>query len=185
MKIQKEAHVDIIEAFTVYLWTLQMIADVMHVSRQAIKKILNKHGIDTGKRKITVTCTVCGKTNERPRKRAREQRNHFCDTDCYSAFLDAGKSDYVANRQGQRTARRIVGELFDLKPEHVVHHSDRNQLNNMVNNLMVFASQGDHMKHHHRGRDDYQNSIVTPLRTSQEGTYGSWQKVEPIWTGED
>ena len=95
MKVPKEAYVDIIEAFTIDLWTLQMIADVVHVTKSSVRKILNKNGVDTSNKKVTVSCTVCGAPIQRTRKRARVQRNHFCNTDCYNAYLAAGKGDYV------------------------------------------------------------------------------------------
>ncbi len=52
------------------------------------------------------------------------------------------------NRYGSRTARRKVSEVFDLQPEHRVHHLDKDQTNNLLSNLVVFANQGDHIRYH-------------------------------------
>jgi hypothetical protein len=46
-----------------------------------------------------------------------------------------------------------------MLPGYVIHHKDRNTLNNNPSNLMVFRNQGDHIRHH-RGFD-----------------------VEPVWAG--
>lgn len=40
----------------------------------------------------------------------------------------------------------MIGRL--LRPEERVHHIDENKLNNSVNNLMLFATQSEHQKHH-------------------------------------
>ena len=184
MKIDPSGTVDIIEAYTVDLWPLQEIADVLHVSKAAVHKFLRKHGVDTTKHKITVGCTTCGAVFERTRKRVRKQRNHFCSTDCYSAFLDAGKTNYVGSRQGQRIARQVVSRHFDLQPEHVVHHEDRNTLNNIPSNLKVFACVSDHIKYHHINRDKYHNEITSPFNPHRE----QWLRynkdtVKPLWDG--
>ena len=183
MKIPVSAHKDIIEAYTIDLWPLQEIADVLHVSRTAVHKYLTKHGVDTSKHKIKVSCTTCGQTIERTRKRVRTQRNHFCSEGCYSAFLGVGKTLANSNRQGQRIARRVVSELFDLQPEHVVHHEDRNQMNNLPNNLKVFGNNGDHLRYHHANRDKYANSL-----TGKDPHRKAWERyhpyeITPVWDG--
>ena len=43
-------------------------------------------------------------------------------------------------------ARQIVGRR--LKKSEVVHHIDGDKTNNSIENLMVFPSHSDHMKHH-------------------------------------
>ena len=184
MKITPDAHKDIIEAYTINLWSMQEIADILHVSRTAVHKFLKNKGVDTSKRKITVSCTVCREPIERTKKRVRKQKNHFCSTDCYSAFLDAGKSSYIGNRHGQRMARRVVSEYFDLQPEHVVHHEDRNTYNNIPQNLKVFANQGDHTRYHHSMRNQYFNKITNIHREAiEKEPYYKEFEVEPIWDG--
>lgn len=46
-------------------------------------------------------------------------------------------------------AERMLGRL--LLPDEVVHHKDKNRINNAENNLMVFASDEDHVSFHGGG----------------------------------
>lgn len=183
MKITPDARKDIIEAYTIDLWTLQECADVLHVSKAAVHKFLRKSGVDTSKHKIKVSCTTCGETIERTRKRVRTQRNHFCSTACYSSFLDAGKSMYTKNRHSQRIARAVVAKYFNIQVDHVVHHDDRNNYNNHPSNLKVFANQGDHLRYHHTKRDEYANRLTSkgPHREAWD-RYNQYE-IRPVWDG--
>jgi hypothetical protein len=183
MKISSEAHKDIIEAYTIDLMSMQEIADTMHVSRTAIHKFLVKSGVDTSKHKITVSCTTCGNPITRTRKRVRTQRNHFCGRECYNSFLDAGKSTYTQNRHGQRIARSVVKQYFDIQPEHVVHHEDRNNFNNRLDNLMVFATAGDHIRYHHATRDKYVNRLIKKSKHREAWDKYHPYEITPIWKG--
>lgn len=184
MRIDPSAHRDIIEAYTIDLWPCSEIAEILHVSRQTVWKFLKKHGIDTSDHKLDVSCTTCSLVFKRTRKRVRTQLNHFCSSDCYSAFLDAGKTNYNGTRHGQRIARRLVADLFDLHPEHVVHHEDRNTMNNQLSNLKVFACASDHIKYHHINRDRYHNPITsTPNPRREQWLRVNKRSVEPIWDG--
>ena len=116
--------------------------------------------MDTSKRKVQVECSACGKLLKRVKSRVRKQRHHYCDHECYYAALEAGNGyPYIQNRHGMRVARSVVSKYFELSEGNVVHHEDRNTLNNMLRNLKVFATQGDHVRYH-RGFD-----------------------IEPIWEG--
>lgn len=185
MKIDPSAYNDIIEAYTINLYSLKEIADILHVSRPAVHKFLNKHGVDTSKHKIQISCTTCGAVVERTRKRVRKQRNHFCSEDCYYAFLSAGKTSYIQSKNGQRLARTKVAQYFNLQPEHIVHHEDRNSCNNLLNNLKVFANQGDHIKYHHQHRDEYHNKLETEKDRKRHDIYYHYNgvPVTPIWQG--
>ena len=156
-KIEKNQETEIVESFACFATAIS-IANRYSVSRQTIYKILKRNGVDTTKRQYDVSCSACRKVFKRTKARIRYQRNNFCDMDCYSAFLQAGSGvgKYKASRWGTRVARLKVSKLFDLKKGYIVHHEDRNCLNNEINNLIVFACQGDHVRHH-RGFD------VTPL----------------------
>jgi len=148
-KLTQQNKVDIIEAYNVQLVPIIKLAEKYNVTRQAIYKLLKQSGIDTTKKLIQVSCTTCGNILLRPKCRIRKQKNHFCDDTCYFAFLDAGNgSPYIQSRHGQRIARRVVAELFDLQDGHIVHHEDRNCFNNLPYNLKVFACQGDHVRYH-------------------------------------
>lgn len=46
-------------------------------------------------------------------------------------------------------AEQIIGRM--LNPKEVVHHIDRNKLNNVSENLHIFASHSEHLKEHHHG----------------------------------
>ena len=158
MKISHNDRVDIIKAYENELVPVKKLSEKYNVTRQAIYKVLKQSGIDTSKRLIQVSCTACGAVLDRHKARIRKQKNHFCDYECYYAFLNAG-NPYIQNRHGQRTARRVVSEYFELQEGHVVHHIDNNNYHNLPSNLMVFTTQGDHIRHH-RGFD-----------------------VEPLWDG--
>lgn len=138
------------------LYTLQMIADLYGVSRQGVKKFLNRRGIDTGYRKLVVVCDGCGVEFEKSRCHVRKNRFNYCSLVCYVESME--KPDYNVNRQGQRDARRLVKSMFPLEPDHVVHHKDGDTTNNDVDNLLVFANHSDHMRWHRGDR-----GLVSPL----------------------
>jgi hypothetical protein len=80
-----------------------------------------------------------------------------------------GKYEYVidkdhprANEDGQVYTHIIVAEEKlgrYLLPEEVVHHKDLNKLNNHPDNLMVFATKGDHTRFHKNGCQESTLSI--------------------------
>lgn len=162
MKLRPKDQVDIIRAYTEQLTPMIELAAKYGMTRQGIHKMLKLSGVDTTRRKWLVSCSTCGEEIERHRCAIRKQLNHFCCNECYYAFLEAGNGNpYISNRHGQRIGRRKVSELFELQEGHIVHHEDRNNLNNQVWNLRVFRNQGDHIRYH-RGFT-----------------------VEPIWNGAD
>ena len=80
-----------------------------------------------------------------------------------------GQYEYVidythprANEEGQVYLHIIIAEEKlgrYLLPEEVVHHKDFNKLNNNPNNLMVFATKGDHTRFHKRGCNEAMLSL--------------------------
>ena len=150
MKIRRSDHGDIVEAYDIKGERAEDIGNRYGVTRQHVYKVLKQQGIDTSKRQVPVSCAVCGNVIMRHRSRIRTQLNHFCDMVCYQAFLEAGSSHLTPTeaRKGGRRARRVVEKFFELKQGHIVHHKDRNQLNNTAQNLTVYACQGDHMRIH-------------------------------------
>jgi len=158
--------VDIVRAYTIDLVPAQTIAEQYGRTRQAIYKLLHRHGIEPSNYStIAVSCQACGKEIDRPRCRLRRAKRIFCGIDCYFAWLEAHQDGtYHYNRHGMRIARNVVSRHFDLQPGHVVHHKDRDTLNNHPNNLMVFANQGDHVRWH-------------------RGQPGNIYGVSPLWDG--
>lgn len=151
---------EIVKAYRDDLVRAQDIADKYDVTRQAIHRLLKRNGVDTSKeQRVERTCPVCGKKVLKTRQRARDARQSFCDQECYSAYMESLGDEYVHSRYHCREARKIVSGYFDLQPEHIVHHEDKNNRNNAKENLRVFQNQSDHLKYH-------------------RGT-----KVKPIWDG--
>lgn len=153
MRLRQKDKVDIIKAYESDLTPMVDLAKRYGITRQGIYKVLKSAGVDTTKRKIPVSCTTCGNPVDRTKARIRRQLHHFCDQVCYNIFLEVGNGSLsLPNRHGTRIARLVVSRFFSLQEGHIVHHEDRNQLNNKPNNLKVFANQGDHIRYH-RGFD--------------------------------
>ena len=150
----------IIEAYDTNLIPMIALAKQYGVTPRTIHRILNKANINTSKRKLLVSCTTCGNELLRTKGRIRKQLHHFCSEQCYYDYLKAGNGyPYIQNRHGQRLARSLVSKYITLGTNHIVHHENRNCLDNRIKNLKVFRNQGDHIRHH-RGFD-----------------------VEPLWDG--
>mgnify|MGYP001165939658 CR=1 FL=1 len=67
-------------------------------------------------------------------------------------YLEALARDHPhSNKSGYVRIHRLVLEQAIgryLEPEEVVHHIDGNSRNNAIENLMLFASNGEHSKYH-------------------------------------
>lgn len=121
---------------------------------------------------LTKTCDACG--GEFRTKRAAQV---VCNTTCRNllmaarnrsdpaaqaargklggavrgAQLRAGRSsDWYLKESGQHVHRVVAAEVLGrpLRPGEVVHHEDRDKTNNDPANLIVFASQAWHARHH-------------------------------------
>src|SRR5579864_4732944 len=130
--------------------TVAIIAQRFNVSRVAIWKAWKRIGFSTSGYRVKLSCEHCGKAIERTRSYARRTR-HFCDPACYIAWIQA-KTSYRPWRQGQRRARRVVSQYFDVPDGAVIDHRDGDCRNNAPENLRVYASQADHMRMHRGGR---------------------------------
>jgi len=130
-------------------YSANMIGQAMGFSRMGVIKCLNRNGIDTSKGKIEVLCHHCGSRIKRTKARVRAVAKAYCSRSCYYAAIH--NETYEPWRQGQRIARSRVDAVFSLMPGNVVHHEDGDNHNNNLNNLMVFASQADHMRYHRAG----------------------------------
>lgn len=127
------------------------------------------HGITPNCR---VTCEWCGITVSVYRPASALVAPRFCSLKCLGEsqrgdenpawtggrhLMDVGyyvilaPEDPEADSRGyiyehRYVARQLVGRR--LKDGEVVHHIDGNKTNNAIENLMVFPSQGAHVRHH-------------------------------------
>ena len=137
-----------------YLTPVIELARFYGVSRQAIYDILKSEKAEVSKIGKTV-CSWCGKEVKRPKSRLRGKKRVFCEGECYWQWMEAG-----GNSPDHKLTRSLVGMVFDLEDEMVVHYEDGIKLNNMLRNLKVFRNQDEHMKWHFD------------------------KSVDPIWEGE-
>jgi len=150
-RLSQEERERVIREYGSHEKTMIELAGVLGVSRQGIWKILRVGGIDTTKRRFPVKCHWCEKEFLRTKKRIRKNIRNFCSEVCYMDWVGELGADYIPNRHGQRIARVVVSKHFELKEGHVVHHEDKNTLNNMLSNLKVFVCNGDHISYHRDG----------------------------------
>lgn len=149
IRLSQKQKVDIINRYQNEFIPMIYLASEYGVTRQAIYKILKRAGVDTSKRLIPVSCTTCGSECYRNKANIRTRNHIFCTRQCYDIWLQAGNGfPPLISRKGQKLARSIVSQYFSLQKGHVVHHEDRNDLNNDLKNLRVFANQGDHVRYH-------------------------------------
>jgi len=154
--------VDIITAYTVDLIPAIALAKQYGRTRQGIWKVLKRNGIEpSAHSRIASSCTACGAEIVRYRSRVRKHKHLFCNGECYYAFIEGSQQGaYTQNRHGQRVARAVVSQYFPITENQIVHHEDRNCLNNHPTNLKVFANHGDHIRYHRWSRDGV---VVSPV----------------------
>jgi hypothetical protein len=154
--------------YVVELMTMQEIAERAGVSKQAIKLILDRTGIEYRGGKIDKQCLFCKETFKAVRSYHKQGRGNYCSQACFHASHSisgeysinggavtrlyqslreqAPSSDRLMGRQ----ARKAIEESgIQLRRGQVVHHIDGNRSNNSLDNLMVFDSQSEHMRYHH------------------------------------
>lgn len=81
------------------------------------------------------------------------------------------KRGYIAEHQFLMEQK--IGRY--LSPEEVVHHKDENHLNNDPDNLELFSSNGDHVRHHKKGKTlstDHKRKVSEALRGENHPMYG-------------
>lgn len=156
---------DVYHSYTVMLEPMISIAKRHQVTRQAVWYCLRRLGVDTDKVKngnIEVKCTWCKKSVTKKRSQVRDRRHIFCGEHCYYAWLnrkDWSGQPFIESNRGKKEAREVVSRYMLLLPGDIVHHEDRNQCNNALENLRVFNDAGEHTRYH-------------------RGFY-----VEPVWDG--
>ena len=135
------------------------VARSLGVSRQAIWKRLKHAGIDiSGRAWVETKCTFCAASIRRRWRVVARNEDNYCNHECYYADLEnLGHKQW---RQGSRIARAIVAQYFPLGrlPEgSIVHHKDGDDRNNDRSNLLLLASQADHIRMHRS------KNLVVPL----------------------
>jgi hypothetical protein len=142
---------DIVLMYTVQHLTSEEIGKIIGMSRTAICKRLKKWGIDSKMGTwVRVVCSFCGCdwiVQRSTWRNWKPDEHHYCRSACYYAARE--NSSYHPWRHGQRLARAIVAQYFDLQSDQIVHHEDGDNHNNDRANLKVFANQSDHMRYHH------------------------------------
>ena len=148
---------DLVVLYTEKHLTVREIGLLVGMTGQGVNKRLRIAGItrEQGER-VKRPCAFCGIIVSQPRSRSHNAKA-FCSPDHYYAFRE--NPSFMEWRQGSRLARVIVGQHYALSPDEVVHHKDSNQRHNDLANLVVYASQADHMAMHHGKR------------------------IEPVWDG--
>lgn len=81
------------------------------------------------------------------KRRSYKHSKTYIDEEGYSRFTD---SDIPVHRW---VAKKELGR--NLRPGEVVHHIDRNKLNNSVENLQVFQSRKEHNRAHREHEERY------------------------------
>jgi len=148
MRLNKSQIDSIIKEYKDNLIPMIQLAQQYGITRQGIWKALNKYGIDTTKRSVEVPCKQCGKVILKKKCQIRNRYRNFCSRTCYFAYFSLNT---LISRQGQRIGRKVMNSFFKLKSKYVVHHEDGNEMNNNINNLRVFASNGEHISYHRGG----------------------------------
>jgi len=158
--VNKKRHIktqDIVVMYTIQHLSSCEIQRLLGMSRTSIMKRLRNAGATTDQGEwVNVICDFCGTQYRLVRSRWRKTEKHYCKAECYYAAIE--NPGYHPWRQGQRLARAVISQYFSIQPEHIPHHKDGDCRNNNLNNLMVYASQSDHIKATH-----HNNKNIKPL----------------------
>lgn len=140
----------IVDLYTKDHLTMQEIGDKIGMTRQGIYKRLKTMGVKAKQSTlISLSCPTCNRPFVVNRARYHQAKRHFCSQDCYNQYYTSPNS--IINRNGQRIARILVRQYYNVQTGHIVHHVDGNDKNNSIDNLWLFTNQSDHMKHHRGG----------------------------------
>jgi hypothetical protein len=131
---------------------------------------------------INKECKVCGSTWIAVGANSKEAKRLTCSAECSSilsskttfkagftpwnkhgwrrttqGYIEILMPDHPrSNKQGYVKQSILVMENFlgrHLEKEEVVHHKDRNKTNDVIDNLILFASNSDHVRFHYENGD--------------------------------
>jgi len=146
---------DVVVMLTENRLTVTQVAKLHGVTRQAIWKALKRAGLDlSGRYWVAVVCAFCSAPIRRRWSHAARVEDNYCNRECY--FADLENPGHKQWRQGSRIARAIVAQYFPmgrLPDGAIVHHKDGNDRNNDRANLLLLASQADHIGIHRSKKD--------------------------------
>lgn len=129
-------------------WTHKEIAEHFGCARHTVGQYLAGRAAGRPERFVpdVKECSMCGVEVSLTGSR-RDTVNVYCSTECYTKALRV--APYIRCVYSTRQARKIVTRLYGTLPEgSIVHHQDGNDRNNETDNLVLFASQKDHFRHH-------------------------------------
>ena len=80
-------------------------------------------------------------------------RGKFCSRKCqwefdYPGSFWIGKNGYLYYQKGRKNKQLVHRIIMGAKHGLIVHHKDRNKLNNSIDNLEILPSQSVHIKIH-------------------------------------
>lgn len=127
-------------------------------------------------------CAGCGRLIKyRPPSQRKRTERAYCSNACHmrtmnaelnpmrmtpetreklrNAKLNSGNALTYSKVFGKHEHRIVAAQILgrDLAPEEVVHHLDGNKRNNAPENLMIFASQGEHLNWHRQHDPRFRN----------------------------
>jgi len=151
---------EIVQAYDKDLVRMQDLAKKYSRTRMGIYKVIKKSGVNIENRilkkreSLKRYCSNCKKIFYCSEYRVKCSKYIYCSQQCYYEHLDRRQSGkYVDSKKGRQIARKLVAKFYNLQKTDIVHHRDRNNLNNNIENLMVFRSHSEHLKFHRIGEE--------------------------------
>jgi hypothetical protein len=138
--------------YIVGLRTMEEIGAMAGISRQAVRLILDRIGVEYRGGKLIKQCLYCHGDFQVCRNVTKKGQGNYCSNRCSNAARSLGGDMSVSSRMG-RAAWLMAHPAETFKPGQVIHHIDGDRNNNDVGNLRVFNSQTEHMQYHHSLRN--------------------------------